>query len=175
MCDFAAARQGHPPACRATRNVFASPSSRVRCGVQERPVRSLATLGTSKPRKHQAAWAKHLGVPVENDQLHRHEAGAHPARRVQMGSSQELIRGGVEDHPGRQVVHGTPSRRGATAPGPDHQAVLPGAVRVTQEEYQRVMGHNPGELLGNRQQQGQGSRTGHKAISRGNGVLAGRR
>ena len=47
-------------------------------------------------RKHQERWAKQSGRAGRDDQLHRHEAGAHPAGRVHDGLAQGTDRRGVE-------------------------------------------------------------------------------
>ena len=60
--------------------------------------------------------------------------------------------------------------------GPQHRVRITkpfylGMYMVTQEEYQRVMGTNPSEFSATGKQQRQGSRSGHEAVSGGEGIV----
>jgi formylglycine-generating enzyme required for sulfatase activity/serine/threonine protein kinase len=110
------------------------------------PALAIAPFDAQQARKHQEAWAKHLGVPVEITNSIGMKLVLIPPGEFMMGSPKELIEEelkipGIEDW----------YRERLPGEGPQHRVRLTkpfylGMYAVTQGEYQRVMGTNPSEF-----------------------------
>jgi formylglycine-generating enzyme required for sulfatase activity len=108
---------------------------------------AIAPFDASTARKHQKAWANHLGVQVEMANSIGMKFVLIPPGEFEMGSPKELIeeeraRGGdkwfMERLPGE---------------GPQHRVRITrpfwlGVTEVTQKEYQRVTGSDPSDWRG---------------------------
>ena len=99
--------------------------------VRDAPPPAVAPFDATKAKQHQEAWAKHLGVPVEETNSIGMKLVLIPPGEFEMGSTPEEIavgvgRGQEEQEP--QDVFRPGAERSATAPGENHQAVLPGNV-----------------------------------------------
>jgi len=109
------------------------------------PPLAIAPFDEKKAKEHQAAWAKHLGVPVEIANSIGMKLALIPPGEFQMGSSPQLIEEELKAH-GHDYdqwfkVH-LPSE------GPQHRVRITrpfyfGVYLVTQEEFERVIGANP--------------------------------
>ncbi len=110
------------------------------------PPPAVAPFDAKKARKHQEAWAKHLGVPVEIANSIGMKLVLIPPGEFMMGSPKELIEEELKargDNPW--------FKERLPAEGPQHRVRITkpfylGKYLVTQEEYQRVMGVNPSEF-----------------------------
>jgi serine/threonine protein kinase/formylglycine-generating enzyme required for sulfatase activity len=110
------------------------------------PPPAVAPFDEKQAKEHQAAWAKHLGVPVEITNSIGMKLVLIPPGEFEMGSPNELIEEELKSV-------GGDIRRKDVLPGegPRHhvritRAFYLGTYLVTQEEYQRVMGANPSEF-----------------------------
>ncbi len=106
------------------------------------PPLAVAPFDEKKAEEHQAAWAKHLGTPVEFANSIGMKLVLIPPGEFQMGSPKELI----EEELKTPVVQWY--RSTLPGEGPQHRVRITrpfylGTYLVTQEEYQRVMGKNP--------------------------------
>ena len=94
-----------------------------------------------------------------------------PPGEFMMGSPKELIEEELKAHGDDQWY-----KEHLPGEGPQHRVRITrpfylGTYLVTQEEYQRVMGTNPSEFLGHGQEQRQGGRSGHEAVSGGECIV----
>jgi formylglycine-generating enzyme required for sulfatase activity len=107
------------------------------------PPPAVAPFDEKQAKEHQAAWAKHLGVPVEITNSIGMKLVLIPPGEFMMGSPKELIEEELK----------TPDvdpwyKEHLPSEGPRHQVRITrpfclGMYEVTQDEYQRVMGKNP--------------------------------
>jgi formylglycine-generating enzyme required for sulfatase activity len=110
------------------------------------PPPAVAPFDAAKAKEHQAAWAKHLKVPVEMSNSIGMTLVLIPPGEFDLGSPKELI----EEELKRPSI--LESRRNRLlAEGPRHhvritQPFYLGMYPVTQEEYRRVTGTNPSEF-----------------------------
>ena len=110
------------------------------------PARAVAPFNAPKAKEHQAAWAKHLGVPVVETNSIGMKLVLIPPGEFMMGSPTALIEEELQLH------HGDPwYTRFLQAEVPQHRVRVNNPYRlaatdVTQEEYQRVMGSNPSKF-----------------------------
>ncbi len=107
------------------------------------PNLAVAPFDPPTAKKHQDAWAKHVGVPVEITNSIGMKLMLIPPGEFQMGSPQELIDEELKGFTGPPVI-----KAYLRGEGPRHlvQITRPfflGKYDVTQEEYQKVMGANP--------------------------------
>jgi formylglycine-generating enzyme required for sulfatase activity len=93
------------------------------------PPPAIAPFDTGQARKHQEAWAKHLGIPVEWTNSIGMKFVLIPPGEFMMGSGGKRIQWGSGETPQHQVRITQP--------------FFLGALEVTQEQYTRVMGGNP--------------------------------
>ena len=138
------------------------------------PPPAIAPFDAKKAKEHQTAWAKYLGVPVEITNSIGMKLVLIPPGEFEMGSPKEVIEEELKtaSQDDKWYLERLPGE------GPRHHVRITrpfylGLYPVTQEEYQRVMSANPSEFSRDRQEQGQGSWTGHEAIPCGNGFLVG--
>ncbi len=107
------------------------------------PQPAIAPFHAQKAKEHQEAWAKHLGVPVEQTNSIGMKLVFIPPGEFEMGSSQELIeeelKSAGEDKWYREHLADEEPRHRVRITRPFYL----GMYLVTQEEYQRVMGANP--------------------------------
>ena len=127
------------------------------------PPPAVAPFDATKAKEHQAAWAKHLGVPVEITNSIGMKLVLIPPGEFMMGSPKELIEEELRDRAMR-VVHVLSAERGATAPGADHPAVLLGDVFGDAGGIPAGHGHEPQRVLGHRQEERRCRRSGHEAF-----------
>ena len=111
------------------------------------PAFAIAPFDETKAKEHQAAWAKHLIVPVEIANSIGMKLVLIPPGEFMMGSPNDLI---VEE---MRLHGGSPYGVSLLAEGPQHRVRITkpywlGTTHVTQEEYQRVMGSNPSKFQG---------------------------
>ena len=131
------------------------------------PPPAVAPFDATKAKEHQAAWAKHLRVPVEETNSIGMKLVLIPPGEFTMGSPKELIEEELKARGADQWY-----KERLPGEGPQHRVRITRpfyleTYLVTQQEYQRVMGTNPSRVLGRRQGQRQGGRSGHEAVSRG--------
>jgi formylglycine-generating enzyme required for sulfatase activity/WD40 repeat protein len=110
------------------------------------PPPAIAPLDAQKAKEHQEAWAKHLGVPVEITNSIGMKLVFIPPGEFQMGSPKELIEEELKAHGDGQWC-----KDRIASEGPQHRVRITkpfyfGVYKVTQEEYQRVVGTNPSEF-----------------------------
>ncbi|MGO8749019.1 MAG: SUMF1/EgtB/PvdO family nonheme iron enzyme [Thermoguttaceae bacterium] len=115
-------------------------------GDRDSPPLAIAPFDAAKAREHQDAWAKHLGVPVVATNTIGMKLILVPPGEFMMGSPPELIEKEKREHGNDKwyLEH-------LSGEGPAHRVWITkpfrlGMFHVTQEEYQRVMGSNPGEF-----------------------------
>jgi formylglycine-generating enzyme required for sulfatase activity len=113
------------------------------------PPLAIAPFDAAQARKHQEAWAKHLGVPVEITNSIGMKLILIPPGEFMMGSTQEevdrLLKEAKEKNYEQWYKDRLPSE------GPQHRVRITksfylGVTEVTQEQYQRVVGTNPSEF-----------------------------
>ncbi|MGA2621645.1 MAG: SUMF1/EgtB/PvdO family nonheme iron enzyme, partial [Thermoguttaceae bacterium] len=108
------------------------------------PLLAVAPFDATQARKHQEAWAKYLGVPVETTNAIGMKLVLIPPGEFEMGSPKELIDEELKTADGWYKDH-------LPGEGPRHRVRITqpfylGAYDVTQGEYERVMGTNPSEF-----------------------------
>jgi serine/threonine-protein kinase len=113
---------------------------------QSPPPPAVAPFDEKKAKEHQAAWAEHLGVPVEITNSIGMKLVLIPPGEFMMGSPKELIEEEWKSHGDDQWY-----KEHLPGEGPQHRVRITrpfylGTYVVTQQEYQRVMGTNPNEF-----------------------------
>jgi formylglycine-generating enzyme required for sulfatase activity/serine/threonine protein kinase len=113
------------------------------------PPPAIAPFDAQKAKEHQAAWAKHLGVPVEITNSIGMKLVLIPPGEFQMGSPMELIEEELKPHSDDKWYDWYKER--LAGEGPQHRVRITkpfylGTYLVTQGEYQRVMGANPSKF-----------------------------
>ena len=103
------------------------------------PPPAIAPFDAAKAKAHQQAWAKHLGVPVEDTNSIGMKLSLIPPGGFEMGSTPEEIAAELQRH-------GTDKR--LPTEGPRHHVKIAkpfylGTCPVTQAEYKKLMGVNP--------------------------------
>jgi len=103
---------------------------------------AVAPFDAQQAKKHQQAWADHLGVPVETTNSIGMKLVLIPPGEFQMGSPQEEIAQLLESETHELSLDRLRSE------GPRHRVRLTppfylAMCEVTQEEYEQVMGSNP--------------------------------
>ena len=116
------------------------------------PAPAVAPFGAVKAQGHQAAWAKHLGVPVEISNSIGMKLVLIPPGEFEMGSPEELIQEQLHAHEENDWYRGW-YRQWLSGEGPAHRVRITkpfwlGVTQVTQEDYERVMGSNPSYFHG---------------------------
>ena len=111
------------------------------------PPPAVAPFDAAKAKEHQAAWAKHLGVPVEITNSIGMKLVLIPPGEFTMGSPKELIDEELKTAPKGDTWY----LEHLPGEGPQHRARITrpfyfGVYLVTQQEYERVMGTNPSEF-----------------------------
>lgn len=110
------------------------------------PPLAIAPFDEATAKRHQAAWAKHLGVPVEIANSIGMKLVLVPPGEFEMGSGEQevtrlLEEAKLENVPGvymLRVPTETPKHRVQIV-----RSFYLGIYEVTQEQYQRGMGRNP--------------------------------
>ena len=110
------------------------------------PPPAIAPFDAAQARQHQAAWAKHLGVPVEYTNSIGMKFRLIPPGEFLMGSTPEEIEEGL-----KAAGENPTWRRYLRSEGPRHkvsltQPIFLGVHEVTQRQYMQVMGMNPSEF-----------------------------
>jgi formylglycine-generating enzyme required for sulfatase activity len=114
------------------------------------PPLAIAPFDERTAKQHQAAWAKHLGVPVVWKNAIGMTFVLIPPGEFDMGSTEEKSRSfeGCQSHEAAELVH-----RLSSCEAPKHRVRITqpfylGMFEVTQAEYERVMGTNPSRFKG---------------------------
>jgi formylglycine-generating enzyme required for sulfatase activity len=105
------------------------------------PSPAAAPFEAAKAKEHQAAWAEYLGLPVETTNSIGMKLVLIPPGEFMMGSPKELIAEELKTE-GGWYKDSLPSEE------PQHRVRITkpfylGVTKVTQDEYQRVVGANP--------------------------------
>jgi len=115
------------------------------------PPLAIAPFDEQTAKQHQAAWAKHLKVPV----LWTNSIGMRfaliPPGEFDMGSTEEEVARVREESKVPKVPGAAPGRLPSEAPKHRVRITRPyyaGIYEVNQAEYERVMGTNPSRLKG---------------------------
>ena len=115
-------------------------------GGRQSPALAVAPFDAQQAKKHQQAWADHLGVPVEKTNSIGMKLVLIPPGEFDMGSTQEEVERliSAEAKQGRPPWNTEVQRSEA----PRHRvritrAFYLGVCEVTQGQYERVMGTNP--------------------------------
>ena len=116
------------------------------------PPPAVAPFDATKAKQHQEAWAKHLGLSVEQTNSIGMKLVLIPPGEFEMGSTDEEIARELKE--GKQQI---PTDKGyfenLPTEAPRHHVKLTkpfclGMYPVTQAEYERVMGTNPSDFTG---------------------------
>ena len=107
------------------------------------PPRAIAPFDAEQAKKHQEAWAKHLGVPVEYKNSIGMKFVLIPPGEYMMGSTPAEIEEALKIADDNEFA-----QRCAKSEGPQHKVILSqpryvGIYEVTQAQYEKVMGKNP--------------------------------
>jgi len=113
---------------------------------------AVAPFDATQAKEHQAAWARHLGVPVEMTNSIGMKMVLIPPGEFEMGATeaeiaQRLERAKAANEPGWYIDH-------LTYETPQHRVRITkpfylGLYEVTQAEYERVLGSNPSRFKEN--------------------------
>ncbi|NQV23224.1 MAG: SUMF1/EgtB/PvdO family nonheme iron enzyme, partial [Rhodopirellula sp.] len=107
------------------------------------PAPAIAPFDATQAKRHQEAWAKYLGVPVEYTNSIGMKFRLIPPGEFMMGSTPDEIQDSL------QVVADIPLWKDAiVSEGPQHRVILSkpiylGIHEVSQSQYERVVGTNP--------------------------------
>ena len=110
------------------------------------PSPAVAPFDTAKAEEYQAAWAKHLNVPVEITNSIGMKLVLIPPGEFIMGSPKELIEEELKRPDTDQWYKDLLPGEGPKHPVRITRAFYLGVYHVTQGEYERVMGTNPSEF-----------------------------
>jgi len=110
------------------------------------PPMAVAPFDAQQAKKHQQAWAKYLGIPVEVTNSIGMKFVLIPPGEFDMGSTQEEVDGLLGEARQKNMPRWYIDLLPAQAPR--HRvritrAFYVGACEVTQQQYERVMGSNP--------------------------------
>ena len=110
------------------------------------PPLAVAPFNEKTAKQHQLRWAKYLRIPVVQTNSIGMKLVLIPPGEFTMGSPKELIEAELKAHGNDHWYEGH-----LAGEGPQHLVRITkpywlGVTDVTQEEYQRVMGSNPGEF-----------------------------
>jgi formylglycine-generating enzyme required for sulfatase activity/tRNA A-37 threonylcarbamoyl transferase component Bud32 len=118
------------------------------------PPLAIAPFDAAKAKEHQAAWAQHLGVPVESTNSIGMRFVLIPPGEFDMGSTEEAVARVVEETKADKEEPWYPAYLGnLRSESPRHRIRISkpfylGLCEVTQAEYQRVIGSNPSKFQG---------------------------
>jgi WD40 repeat protein/formylglycine-generating enzyme required for sulfatase activity/serine/threonine protein kinase len=115
------------------------------------PPLAVAPFDAKKAREHQEAWAKHLGVPVEQTNSIGMKLVLIPPGEFEMGSTREEIDRALEEGKKNKEQQWYFERVQAEAPRHQVKITKPFYLEmyhVTQAEYEKVMGVNPSTFTG---------------------------
>ena len=115
------------------------------------PPLAVAPFDERTARQHQAAWAKHLGVPIVQTNSIGMRFVLIPPGEFEMGSTEEEVARLLKD--ARATKQPSNYIDLLPAEAPKHrvritQPIYLGVFEVTQAEYERVMGANPSRFKG---------------------------
>lgn len=113
--------------------------------LKDAPPPAIAPFDASQAKQHQAAWAKHLGVPVEYTNSIGMKFVLIPPGEFTMGSTPEET---AEAQKHSSADDNERGGAGVKSEGPQHKVVLTkpyylGAHEVRQQDYESVTGVNP--------------------------------
>lgn len=120
-------------------------------GPLSRPPLALAPFDEKTANQHQAAWAKHLGVPIEMTNSIGMKFLLIPPGEFQMGSSAEEVASLLQEAKQQNSPQYYIDRIPSEAPKHTVRVTKPfylGACEVTQAEYEGLMGNNPSYFKG---------------------------
>ena len=108
------------------------------------PPPAVAPFDATKAKEHQMVWAKHLSMPVEMTNSLGMKFVLIPPGEFMMGSPKEVIEEELKSPVEGDKYYGLHVQ----SEGPQHRVRITkpfyfGMYKVTQEEYQRVIGFNP--------------------------------
>jgi formylglycine-generating enzyme required for sulfatase activity/serine/threonine protein kinase len=116
----------------------------------EPPALAIAPFDATQARKHQEAWAKYLGIPVEQTNSVGMKFTLIPPGEFDMGLADQEVVGLLAEAKSKgwaaaieHLPHAAPTHREKIG-----KAFQLGIYEVTQAEYQRVMGHDPSKFQG---------------------------
>jgi formylglycine-generating enzyme required for sulfatase activity len=114
------------------------------------PPLAVAPFDERTAKRHQAAWARHLGVPVVWKDSIGMSFVLIPPGEFNMGSTQEEVAKLLEE----AKTNNQPSGHSVSSESPKRRVRITrpyylGIFEVTQAEYERVMGNNPSQFKGN--------------------------
>jgi formylglycine-generating enzyme required for sulfatase activity len=110
------------------------------------PPLAVAPFDAAQAKQHQEAWAKHLGVPVEETNSIGMNLVLIPPGEFEMGSTPEEVARALEDGKKRKAQQGYLNRVPTESPRHHVKITKPyylGVYQVTQGEYVNVMGVDP--------------------------------
>ena len=113
------------------------------------PPPAIAPFDAAKAKEHQAAWAKHLGVPVEMENSIGMRFVLIPPGEFDMGSTEEEVAKLLEEAKATNQPSWYIERLPSEAPKHRVRITKPfylGRCEVTQAEYERVVGSNPSKF-----------------------------
>jgi formylglycine-generating enzyme required for sulfatase activity len=110
------------------------------------PSPAVAPFDPTQAKRHQEAWAEHLGVPVDKSNSIGMKLALIPPGEFEMGSTPEEIAAEIERAKKIKEPQGYLDK--VPAEGPRHHVKITkpfylGIYQVTQAEYEKVMGTNP--------------------------------
>ncbi len=118
---------------------------------KDAPLPAIAPFDATQAKKHQEAWAKYLGVPIEYANSIDMRFVLLPPGEFEMGSTGADVAKLLEE----AKTHGLSERNIGRVPSeaPKHRVRITkpfylGLCEVTQAEYERVMGSNPSQYAG---------------------------
>jgi formylglycine-generating enzyme required for sulfatase activity/WD40 repeat protein/serine/threonine protein kinase len=123
------------------------------------PAPAIAPFDEKKAKEHQAAWAKHLGVPIEMINSIGMKFMLIPPGEFDMGSTEAEVAKLLEQAKATKQPDWYIERLPTLAPKHHVRITKPfylGQCEVTQAEYERVMGKNPSTFKGDPTREGKG-------------------
>ncbi len=111
------------------------------------PPPAVAPFDAAKAKQHQEAWAKHLGVPVEETNSIGMKLALIPPGEFEMGSTPEEVEWALEQGKQKNPTDKLYFER-VPSESPRHRVKITkpfylGMYQVTQGDYEKVMGINP--------------------------------
>ncbi|MDY0170395.1 MAG: protein kinase, partial [Thermoguttaceae bacterium] len=126
--------------------VDVTPGEQVAVRIEWKARAAVAPFDAATARKHQEAWAAHLGKPLEIENSIGMKFVLIPPGEFMMGSTEEEVAQLLKEAKERQDAQWYIDRLPSEAPRHRVRITRPfylGLYEVTQAEYQRVMGSNP--------------------------------
>jgi serine/threonine-protein kinase len=117
-------------------------------GGRNAPPLAVAPFDDARAKQHQEAWAKHLGVPVEQTNSIGMKLALIPPGEFGMGSTPEEVQWALEYGGKNKIADNKYYFESVPTEAPRHRVKITrpfylGTYPVTQAEYQKVVGVNP--------------------------------